>query len=168
MDQLLASSESASKALTCSANVRTILARPSWQPKSPTPAAADGGQPNSGSVRRHDSTPTVTPATSTDTDASSERSHPADIPRSLPFVRIRHRPRTHCDLRFLYDVVCQRMLRPAFQTGQRAATLTAEERSDRSAATGELQLMVPERQCGVRLRVNRSPRRVTLYGKTGM
>jgi hypothetical protein len=83
-------------------------------------------------------------------------------------VRIRYRPRTHSDLPFVYDIVRRHTFLSAFQTGQRAATLTAEERSDRSAATGELQLMVPERQCGVRLRVNRSPRRVTLYGKTGM
>ena len=68
------------------------------------------------------------------------------------------------DLLFVYDIVRRHTFRSAFQTGQRAATLTAEERSDRSAATGELKLMVPERQCGVRLRVTRAPRaRDTLW-----
>jgi hypothetical protein len=54
-----------------------------------------------------------------------DRSHPADIPRSLPFVRVRHWPRTHCDLPFLYDVVRLRTLRPAFQAEMPSSILVA-------------------------------------------
>jgi len=96
-----------------------------------------GGQLNSGSVQRHHSNPTDKPTTSRDTDASSDRSHPADIPRALPFVRIRYRPRTHYDLLFQYDVVCRRTLMSAFQAGHAGSIPVARSRSEPDLAFDE-------------------------------
>jgi len=57
------------------------------------------------------------------------RSHPADIPRALPFVRIRYRPRTHSDLLFVYDIVRRHTFRSAFQASHAGSIPVARSSS---------------------------------------
>jgi hypothetical protein len=66
--------------------------------------------------------------------------YPAAIPRPLPFVRIRHRPHTRCDLLFLYDVVHRRTLEPAFQAEMQPSLAKAHATSQESSLVAQWKL----------------------------
>lgn len=70
------------------------------------------------------------------------RSHPADIPRALPFVCIRYRPRTHPDLLFVYDMVRRHTFLSAFQADMQPSLAEAHATSQESSLVALWKLRV--------------------------